>query len=91
MASSGLIITVKAANRRNCRADRQQDIFNVIPAERRAILLPARNPGEFDSVCYWSRGEESPSMRVSHGIIGRVMREGVAVLSNTVMEDTASN
>jgi transcriptional regulator with GAF, ATPase, and Fis domain len=63
-------------------------IFDVIPAERGAILLPARNAGEFDSVCYWSRVEDNPSMRVSHAIIERVMREGVAVLSNTVLEDT---
>jgi two-component system, NtrC family, response regulator HydG len=63
-------------------------IFDVIPAERGAILLPARNAGEFDSVCYWSRVEDNPSMKVSHAIVERVMREGVAVLSNAVLEDT---
>jgi Nif-specific regulatory protein len=61
-------------------------IFDVIPAERGAIMLPAPNPGEFDSVCYWSRVDENPSMRVSHTIVDRVMREGVAVLSNNVLE-----
>src|SRR5436190_6949663 len=61
-------------------------IFDVIPAERGAILLPSPNPGEFDSVCYWSRIEENPSMRVSHTVVERVIREGVAVLSNTVLE-----
>src|SRR5436190_5750287 len=61
-------------------------ILDVIPAERGAILLPAPNPGEFDSVCYVSRNEENPSMRVSHTIVDRVMRDGVAVLSNTVLE-----
>src|SRR5262249_51730013 len=56
-------------------------IFDVIPGERGAILLPAPNPGEFDSVFYLSRSEENPSMRVSHTVVGRVMREGVALLS----------
>jgi Nif-specific regulatory protein len=63
-------------------------IFDVIPAQRGAILLPAPNPGEFDSVCYWSRVEENPAMRVSHTIVEKVMREGVAVLSNSVLEGT---
>src|ERR1051326_5375538 len=63
-------------------------IFDVIPAERGAILLPAPDQGEFDSVCYWSRVEENPAMRVSHTIVEKVMREGVAVLSNTVLEGT---
>jgi len=63
-------------------------IFDVIPAERGAILLPAPNPGEFDSVCYWSRVEENPAMRVSHTIVDKVMRDGVAVLSNSVLEGT---
>jgi Nif-specific regulatory protein len=63
-------------------------IFEVIPAERGAILLPAPNPGEFDSVCYWSRLEENPSIRVSHTIVEKVMRDEVAVLSNAVLEGT---
>jgi Nif-specific regulatory protein len=66
-----------------------EEILDAVPAERGAILLPARNPGEADSYFGWSRTGTSTSIPVSHAILERVMKERVAVLSNDVLEDSA--
>jgi len=66
-----------------------EEILDAVPAERGAILLPARNPGEVDSAFGWSRTGTSTSIAVSHAILERVMKERVAVLSNDVLEDSA--
>jgi Nif-specific regulatory protein len=64
-----------------------ESVLDAVPAERGAILLPARNPGESDSAFFWTQTGTSTTMPVSHAILERVMKERVAVLSNDVLED----
>jgi len=68
-----------------------QLIFEVIPAERGAILLGGKQPEDLVSSCYWSR-QQSPTdrpMQVSRTILERVMSEGVGLWSNDVLQDAA--
>lgn len=65
-----------------------QLIVEVIPAERGAVLLAGRTPDEFASVYQWSASEGEP-MQVSRSLVDRVMREGVALVSNNVLHDAA--
>ena len=64
--------------------------FEVIPAERGAILLVAENSDQFASVLGWDRvaGPEG-SVQVSRSIVQRVLREAVAMLANNRTEDEA--
>jgi transcriptional regulator with GAF, ATPase, and Fis domain len=64
-------------------------ISEVIPADRGAILLGGKPPEEFASTYHWTRKRVSSGrpMQVSRTIIERVMREGVALLSNDVLQD----
>jgi Nif-specific regulatory protein len=64
-----------------------QLIGSVIPAERGAILLAEDGSDEFSSVCGWQRAGGDAPIRVSRTVTGRVMGEGVALLSNDVMVD----
>jgi Nif-specific regulatory protein len=68
-----------------------QSICEVIPADRGAILLGGRPPEEFASTHYWTRKRPASGqpMQVSRTIIERVIREGVALLSNDVFQDSA--
>ena len=63
-------------------------ILEVIPAERGAVLLAGRSPDEFASVFHWSASEGEP-MPVSRSLVDRVMREGVALVSNNVLHDSS--
>jgi transcriptional regulator with GAF, ATPase, and Fis domain len=63
-------------------------IFEVVPAERGAILLVDENSGQFSSVFGFERlASRSGSVQVSHMIVGRVLKEGVAILGNQITSD----
>ncbi|HEY3130633.1 MAG TPA: sigma 54-interacting transcriptional regulator [Acidobacteriota bacterium] len=67
-------------------------IFEVVPAERGAILLIGERPDEFVSVFGWDKlsGSARP-VRASRTVINRVLRENVAVLNNEVQDSAAFN
>jgi transcriptional regulator with GAF, ATPase, and Fis domain len=58
-------------------------VFEVIPAERGAILLTEEDSQEIRSHVAWDRilGPDRP-VQVSQGILRRVLQEGVAILEN---------
>src|SRR6266478_408551 len=58
-------------------------IFDVIPAERGAILLVAENTAEISSRVAWDRvsGPDHP-VHVSHSLVRRVVKDRVAILDN---------
>jgi two-component system, NtrC family, response regulator HydG len=59
-------------------------IFDVVPAERGAILL-GQDPEEFDSVVAWDRvSGPQHSVHVDRGVARQVLDERVAMLSNDV-------
>jgi len=62
--------------------------FEVIPAERGAILLLADDPDQFASVYGWDRlaGQDRP-VRVSRTIVQRVVREKVAIMENDIVHN----
>src|SRR6201987_991280 len=61
-------------------------IFDVVPAERGAILLGA-DPEEFSSVVAWDRVAGSQhSVHVDRSVAQQVLDEGVAILSNDAAE-----
>jgi Nif-specific regulatory protein len=65
-------------------------LFEVVPAERGAILLVGKDPDAFASLVGWSRLDEGAGpVRVSRTIVARVLREGVAILANDLLEDPA--
>ena len=71
-------------------------IFEVIPAERGALLLTGKDPEEFESLLSWDRlGGLNRSMpiQVSRTIAEKVLRQAVAILSNDVgnPEDSAKS
>src|SRR5216683_5465506 len=63
-------------------------IFDVVPAERGAVLLGDR-PEEFTSTAAWDRvrGPGHP-VRVSRTVVERVLRDGVGLVVNDVSGDT---
>ncbi len=62
-------------------------IMAVIPAERGAILLVDERGMEFVSSCGQRRGADADeAVRVSRTITNQVLHEGVALLSNDIME-----
>jgi transcriptional regulator with GAF, ATPase, and Fis domain len=65
-------------------------IFEVIPAERGAILLTGEGAEEFDSIFGLSKvpGSDRP-VQVSRTIVRQVLQEHVSVLSNNVLESEA--
>src|SRR5437762_3399032 len=65
-------------------------IFEVIPAERGAILLTGEGAEEFDSIFGLSKvpGSDRP-VQVSRTIVRQVLQERVSVLSNNVLESEA--
>ncbi len=62
-------------------------LFEVVPAERGALLLAGESDDEFGAVLGWDRASDRP-VRVSRAIVTRVLREGVSVFSNDVLHDT---
>lgn len=65
-------------------------IFEVIPAERGAILLIGESPEEFASVFGWDKlpGTDRP-VHVSRTIIRQVLEERIGILSDDVLESEA--
>jgi transcriptional regulator with GAF, ATPase, and Fis domain len=62
-------------------------IFEVVPAERGAILLVGRSPEDFASVFGWHKGSgPDRSVQVSRTIVRRALERGVAILSNEVLD-----
>ncbi|MGB7926484.1 MAG: sigma 54-interacting transcriptional regulator [Pyrinomonadaceae bacterium] len=63
-------------------------IFEVVPAQSGAILLADEGLEEFASVFGWDRlSGANRTIRVSRTIVQQVLREGVAVLGNDVLEN----
>jgi transcriptional regulator with GAF, ATPase, and Fis domain len=62
-------------------------VVNVIPAERAAIILAESGAPDYSAISGWDKraGPEQP-VPVSRTIVGRVLEEGVAVLSNDLSE-----
>jgi Nif-specific regulatory protein len=62
-------------------------IFDVIPAERGAILLVNDGAAEISSPVAWDRvsGPDHP-VHVSRSLVRRVVKDGVAILDNEVCE-----
>jgi transcriptional regulator with GAF, ATPase, and Fis domain len=58
-------------------------IFDVIPAERGAILLVNDSAAEISSPVAWDRvsGPDHP-VHVSHSLVRRVVKDGIAILDN---------
>jgi transcriptional regulator with GAF, ATPase, and Fis domain len=66
-----------------------QLIFEVLPAERGAIVLTGTSPEEVISLIGWdkhARGEGK--VRISQTVINQVLREGVSLLIEDVAADT---
>ena len=66
-------------------------VFDVIPAERGAILLTEEDSHEIRSHVAWDRilGPDQP-VHVSQGILRRVFEEGVSILENGRLESAES-
>jgi transcriptional regulator with GAF, ATPase, and Fis domain len=65
-------------------------IFEVIPAERGAILLVGHNPDGFVSGTYRERDTDAGEpFRISRTTARQVLRDGVAVMGNDVLTDQA--
>jgi Nif-specific regulatory protein len=65
-------------------------VFEVAPAQRGAILLAGEGSEDFASVFGWDRHSGADrTVRVSRTIVHQVLKEGVAVLGNDVMENEA--
>jgi Nif-specific regulatory protein len=64
-------------------------IFEVVPAQRGAILLVEDDDGQEVSSVFGldRRSGPSPAIRVSRTIAQQVLREGVAILSNDVQDN----
>jgi Nif-specific regulatory protein len=63
-------------------------IFEVVPAQRGAILLVEEGEKEFSSVFGLDRRSgPNPAIRVSRTIVQQVFNEGVAILSNDVQDN----
>ena len=64
-------------------------ILEVIPAEHGAVLLAGASRDEFTSVCQRSATAPDQPMQVSRTVVDRIMKEGVALLSNDLRGDPA--
>jgi Nif-specific regulatory protein len=65
-------------------------IFEVVPAQRGAILLADEGLEDFASVFGWDRiSGANRTIRASRTIVHQVLREGVAVFGNDVLENEA--
>ncbi|MGH9671703.1 MAG: sigma 54-interacting transcriptional regulator, partial [Bryobacteraceae bacterium] len=60
-------------------------IAEIIPADRAAIFLTGEAPDQFSSIFGWDRRQGPTQMvQVSRTVIQRVLKEGVAILTNNV-------
>src|SRR6185436_6388277 len=65
-------------------------IFDIVPAERAALLLESKASDEFASVFGRDRlGGGAQTVKVSRTIINQVRHDGVAILCNDVLESEA--
>src|SRR5262245_8209490 len=65
-------------------------MFEVMPVGRGAILLVGHNPDDFISGTYRERESRvNEPFRISRTVLRQVMRDGVAVMGNDVLTDTA--
>jgi Nif-specific regulatory protein len=65
-------------------------LFEIIPAERGAILLSRNETEDFAAIFGRTRlGADDGAVHVSRTIVNRVRQEGVAVLCNDVLESQA--
>src|SRR5947208_10562779 len=63
-------------------------IFEVVPAERGALLLVGESLEEFTAVSSWNRTSRTDGpLQVSRTVIQRVLREGIGLLSNDILEN----
>ncbi len=63
-------------------------IFEVVPAERGAILLGCGKENEFDHTIIRSRASGTTgNMKISGTVIRRVLQEGISLLYSDVLED----
>src|SRR5437016_3737101 len=63
-------------------------IFEVVPAERGALLLVGEGLEEFTAVSSWNRTSRTDGpLQVSRTVIQRVLREGIGLLSNDILEN----
>jgi Nif-specific regulatory protein len=60
-----------------------ESIFEVVPADRGAILLTQREK-EFSSLYGRDRQNQTKTVLISRTVVDRVMSEGVAILSNDI-------
>lgn len=66
-------------------------IFEVVPADRGAILL-SQEQKEFSSLYGRDRADEGKPVNISRTVVDRVLSEGVAILSNDIRtSETLSN
>jgi len=64
-----------------------ESIFEVVPAERGAVLLAGRGEGEFAAVFGLDKGAATGgAVKVSRTIVQRVLRDAVAILGNDVRD-----
>ncbi len=62
-------------------------IFEVVPAQRGAILLAGKSPEEFASVFGWHKGSgPDRAVRASRTIVQSALQRGVSILSNDVQD-----
>jgi Nif-specific regulatory protein len=67
-------------------------LFEVVPAERGAILLADEEPGQFGSMIGMDRyGKLDDAIKVSRTVAQQVLKEGVALLSNDSGEGEVTN
>jgi Nif-specific regulatory protein len=67
-----------------------ESVFEVVPAERGAILLSSGDTDDYSSIFTLAREAGSKqALRLSRTVINRVLREGVAILSNNPLESSA--
>jgi transcriptional regulator with GAF, ATPase, and Fis domain len=65
-------------------------VFEAVPAERGAILLVEENSDQFSSVFGFERlADRAGPVEVSRTIVGKVLKEGVAILGNEISSDAA--
>ena len=62
-------------------------VFEAVPAERAAILLAGHGSNDLSPHFHLQRGGGTSSIRLPEQVVSRVYSEGVAVMSNEVLED----
>ena len=63
-------------------------IFEVVPVDRGAILL-SRRESEFSSLYGRDRADENKPVHISRTVVDKVMREGVAIVTNDIRTSEA--